>query len=169
MDQWGTERPIEDFEKGFLGQADDELRDYYRLFLAKRDSMGTISKNWMAVLDENSAAQSAVVMHYGMKKSDWDELNEARSDESIPGTGRVCDDRYIWWKWRIPFRNAYSFFTGLDSTGEETLGLYCHTEYINADGILDVETVDKVMDGELPDTYGVLKGNAEESEDEDGS
>ena len=57
--------------------------------------MGTISENWMAVLDENSAAQSAVVMHYGMKKSDWDELNEARPDEPIPGTGRVCDDEYI--------------------------------------------------------------------------
>lgn len=166
MDKWGTEGPIENFETGFLGQTDDELRHYYRRFLAERGTMGTIGENWMAVLDENSAAQSTVVLHYGMAKSDWDELNENCPDEPIPGTGRVCDDGYIWWKWRIPFRNAYSFFTGLDSTGEETLDLYCRPEYISADGVLDVESVDKVMDGVLPDTYGILKGRVEDSEDE---
>ena len=169
MDNWGREGPIEDFETGFLGQTDDELRQYYRRFLAERGDMGTIGENWMAVLDEKSAAQSTVVLHYGIKKSDWDELHENCPDEPIPGTGRVCDDGYIWWKWRIPFKNAYSFFTGLDSTGEETLGLYCRPEYISAEGVLDVDTVDKVMDGVLPDTYGILKGRVEESEEEDES
>lgn len=101
----------------------------------------------MAVLDEQSDAQSAVVLHYGIRKSTWDEIHEEVPDQEIPGNGMLREDGRIWWKFRIPFKHSYSFFTGLEHCDLEILELFCRPEHVGADGVVDTETCDKIIRG----------------------
>ncbi|PWY67645.1 hypothetical protein BO94DRAFT_540435 [Aspergillus sclerotioniger CBS 115572] len=163
VDEWGTEPPIDDFETGFLGKTDDELRCFFRQFLAERppSSQGNIGGHWMAVLDELSAAQSTIVLHYGMKKPDWDEIYQYEPEKTIPGTGKVCEDGYIWWKWRVPFKHSYHFYMTIEHCDIEVMEMFCRPEYVDSDGVVDCDTCYKILYREIRDPLGLVGGEWE--------
>ncbi|KAI2815000.1 hypothetical protein CBS115989_7999 [Aspergillus niger] len=167
VDKWGTEAPIQDFETGFLGKNDDELRQYFRRFFSERppSEQGMIVENWMAVLDDQSAANSTIVLHHGMKKSMWDDLHEYEPEKEIFGKGKLCEDGYIWWKWRVPFKYSYSFFIAIEHCDFEVLELSCRPEHQDSRGIVDYETCWKIICGEIRDPLGRVGGQWEKSPD----
>lgn len=96
-----------------------------------------------------------LLMYYATKKSYWDEMHEQPDvDASIPGHARVCEDGYIWWKWRVPFRFGFYFWNSITSCGMEALELYCRPEYLRADGSVDMDTCSKIIDGDIEDPMG---------------
>ena len=53
-------------------------------------------------------------MHHHMKKSSWVELLEERKEVFIPGQAEVNEaEDSIWWKWRIPFKSAFSIWNNI--------------------------------------------------------
>ncbi|GKZ25309.1 hypothetical protein AbraIFM66951_002229 [Aspergillus brasiliensis] len=167
VDEWGTKAPIEDFETGFLGKSDDELRQYFRRFLAERppEKQGNIDGHWMAELDDHSAAESRIVLHYGMKKSLWDYMHEYEPEAEVFADGKLCDDGYIWWKWRVPFKYSYSFFIAIECCDFEVMQLFCRPEYRDSRGVVDYETCDKIIRREIRDPLGIIGGQWQESAD----
>ncbi|OJJ35948.1 hypothetical protein ASPWEDRAFT_51859 [Aspergillus wentii DTO 134E9] len=167
VDEWGTTAPIQDFETGFLGNTDNELLHYFRRFFQERHpySQGNMEEHWMAMLDERSATQSTLAMHYGMKKSSWDELYGDIPDMEIPVNGKVCDDGYIWFKWRVPFKYSFVFFITIEHSDEEVQQLFCRPEYLGPDWLVDYETCYKIIRREIRDPLGMVGGAWEEPSD----
>ncbi|BCR88162.1 uncharacterized protein ACHE_40726S [Aspergillus chevalieri] len=130
IDKWGTESPIENFETGFLGRSEDELRRFYRQWLAETpgSSQGDVNENMMAVLDERSAIDSTMILYWGMKNRHWDDYCEFQPDKPITGNGRLCEDGYIWWKWRVPFKHAFELFLTAEHCDTEVVELFCRPE-----------------------------------------
>ena len=119
----------------------------------------------MAVLDELSAAQSTLVLHYGMKKTSWDEMHQYEPETTIPGTGTVCEDGYIWWKWRVPFKYTYSFYMTIEHCDVEVMKMFCRPEHVGPDGVVDYETGHKILCREIRDPLGLVGGKWEEPSD----
>lgn len=167
VDDWGTKAPIQDFETGFLGKSDDELRQYFRRFLSERPGykQGNIGGHWMAELDEHSAIESTIVLHYGMKKSTWDYMHEYEPEAEIFADGKLCDDGYIWWKWRVPFKYSYSFYMSIECCDFEVMQLFCRPEYRDSRGLIDYETCDKIIRREIPDPLQTVGGEWDELPD----
>ncbi|KAB8228978.1 uncharacterized protein BDW43DRAFT_199717 [Aspergillus alliaceus] len=145
LDEWNTEPLIHDFDTGFEGKRDTELREFFQARLDKHtDSQTTsISDSWIAVLDDESRSQNTVVLHYSYERSSW-------GPNPIPGPAEVSGDT-IWWKWRVPFRSAWTFWNTISSVGEDAIEIYSRPEYISSDGVLQTETPEKIIDGEIED------------------
>lgn len=148
--------PAEDIVTGFQGQSDAEIRQYFHQFLAEKGTMGKITRIWFAVLDDQSVAQSTIILYHSMKKSLWDEIYAEVPETPIPGQHEICDDGNIWWKWRVPFRYAWAIWNSISSCDFEVLELYSRPEYLGSDGVVDAETCDKIVNGELNDPKGIV-------------
>lgn len=146
----------EDILTGFEGKTDAELRQYFHRFLAERGTMGKITRIWFAVLDDQSATQSTISLHHSMKKSLWDEMHQDTPETLIPGQHEVCDDGNIWWKWRVPFRYAWTVWNSISSCDFEVLELYSRPEYLGSTGVADAETCDKIVNGIMRDPKGMV-------------
>lgn len=158
IDEWGTEAPIEDFETGFLGKREDELRRFYRQWLAKTPGslQGDVNEHMMAVLDERSAIDSTMILYWGMKKHHWDDYCKFQPGKPITGNGNLCEDGYIWWKWRVPFKHAFELFLKAEHCDTEVVELFCRPEYQVPDGVVDYETCNKILNLEIPDPLGIV-------------
>ncbi|KID85116.1 hypothetical protein MGU_07726 [Metarhizium guizhouense ARSEF 977] len=144
LDEWKTEPPVQDYDTGFEATPDAELRSLIEP-LIQRSTNGnstSLASDWMAVLDEKSEAQSAVVLHYSYPRELW--------EEAIVGPAEVGQGT-IWWKWRVPFKAACTFFNAIDSCGFNAIELYSREEYRDAEGVLQTETPDKILAGEMQD------------------
>ncbi|KAK2873397.1 hypothetical protein FQN49_002395 [Arthroderma sp. PD_2] len=156
VDPWGTSPPVQDFETGFLGMNEDDIYHFQKKFLAEKGKIGGgVQGDWMAILDENSAAQSAVVMYYSMDKALWDEIHEPNPGYKIPGTYKVRDGD-IWWKWRMPFEHSLAFHLTVWNGGPDEVELFSRPEYTGPDGVVDAETCFKIMYRKIPDPEGVF-------------
>ena len=148
--------PAQDINTGFENKSDAEIRRHFHAFLAENGTKGWITTRWFAILDDKSAAQSTIVLHHGMKKSIWDEIHEEVPDTHIPGQHQVCeDDGCIWWKWRVPFRFAWSVWNSISSCDLEVLELYSRPEYLGSDGVVQAEICDQIVNG-WPDPKGLV-------------
>jgi hypothetical protein len=147
LDEWNTEPPVQDFDTGFDGKSDTELRKFLQERLDEHTDTQTtsISDSWLAVLDNKSPSQNTVVLHYAYEKSSW-------GSGSIPGPAEFSDDnKTIWWKWRVPFKSAWTFWNAVGSIGADAIEIYSRAEYRNSEGILQTETPQKIIDGEIED------------------
>lgn len=154
---YGTDPPTEDFETGFRGQSDDEIHHFVQRLFAEGRGIGFLEKRWFAILDGESTSQSAVVLYHGRKKSLWDKDHEdPEVDSTIPGEHRIRDNGFIWWKWHIQFRFAWTFFVDIEYCSEEVLELYSRPEYQALGEVVDAETCHKIVKAELPDPKGVV-------------
>jgi len=119
--------------------------------------MGKITRIWFAVLDEQSVAQSTIVLHNSMKNVLWDDIHAEVPETPVPGQHEVCDDDNIWWKWRVLFRYAWEIWNSNSSCDFEVLELYSRPEYLGSDGFIDAETCcDKIVNGGLGDPKGMV-------------
>lgn len=63
--------------------------------------------------------------------------------------GEVFEDGRIWWKWRVPFKHAWTFYNSFESDPTDTtLNLYARPE-MHKVGVVDMDTVQKIMDGDV--------------------
>lgn len=138
--------PAEDLVTGFKDQSEAQIRQYFHRFLAQKGTMGKITRVWFAVLDSQSVSQSTIVLHYRMAKSFWDEIHD-----EVPETPqyKICGDGNIWWKWRVPFRYAWTVWNSISSCDLEVLELYSRPDYLGLDGVVDAETCDQIVNGIL--------------------
>ncbi|KAK8148832.1 hypothetical protein G3M48_009042 [Beauveria asiatica] len=144
LDEWKTEPPVQEFSTGFAAASDQELRSQIR-HLIQRSTGGastSLAGDWMAVLDDQSEAQSAVVLHYSYPQDLW--------DEPIVGPAEVSEGT-IWWKWRVPFKAAWTVFNAVGSCGYDGIELYSRDEYRDAEGVLQTEIPDMILMGEMED------------------
>ncbi|OAA53369.1 hypothetical protein ISF_08850 [Cordyceps fumosorosea ARSEF 2679] len=145
LDEWATSPPIADFATGFASAPDAQLRALVEP-LIKRSTGGastSLAGDWLAVLDDKSEEQGAVVLHYSYALEDWDE-------QPIVGPAEVVDGT-IWWKWRVPFKAAWTLWNAVDSCGYDGIELYSREEYRDAEGVLQTEIPDKILAGEMAD------------------
>lgn len=146
VDDWATEPPVDYFTTGFLGKTDAELRRFPTERIPQVEHGQTVDKRWVAVLDEQSMSTQTVVLHSSYAKSLWDEV---RPGEPIPAGGEPFEDGRIWWKWRVPFKHAWTFYNSLESDPTATmLNQYARPE-LHKDGVVDMDTVQKIMDGDM--------------------
>ncbi|KAE8168599.1 hypothetical protein BDV40DRAFT_251139 [Aspergillus tamarii] len=147
LDEWNTQPPVQDFDTGFEGKSDAELRKFFQDRLDKHTDTQTtsISDSWLAVLDDQSSSQNAVALHYTYDKSSW-------GPNPIPGPAEVFDD-VIWWKWRVPFKSAWTFWNAVGSIGADAIEIYSRPEYTSSDGVLQTEIPEKIINGEIEDPY----------------
>ncbi|EFY91912.1 hypothetical protein MAC_02197 [Metarhizium acridum CQMa 102] len=145
--EWKTEPPVQDFNTGLEATSDCELRNLIRPLIQR--SIGgdstSLAGDWMAVLDEKSEAQSAVVLHYSHPQEVW--------VEPIVGPAEVGEGT-IWWKLRVPFKAAWTLFNAVGSCGYDGIELYSRDEYRNSEGVLQTEIPDKIITGEMEDSKG---------------
>ncbi|OAA71582.1 hypothetical protein ISF_02133 [Cordyceps fumosorosea ARSEF 2679] len=148
LDEWNTQPPVQDYDTGFKGASDHELRNLVQPLIdrATQGKSTSITTGWIAALDDKSEAQAAVVMHYCYPQEDW-------GDEPIVGRGKVSDG-VIWWKWRVPFKAAWTVCNDIDSIGIDAIELYSRLEYQDADGVLQTEMPEKIIQGEIEDPNG---------------
>ncbi|KAL4914046.1 hypothetical protein BDW62DRAFT_191306 [Aspergillus aurantiobrunneus] len=131
--------PTEDFATAFEGWSDSQLRQWFHQRMSRLRGI-TVERGFLAVLDDKSAAQSTVVIHFRFAKETLDQyphLMDARGDLDEHG--------HYWWKWRVRFRSAYKAFNELKSCEPETVDRFMHPGLIDPEGILDV---DRVCDGQ---------------------
>ncbi|KOC15879.1 hypothetical protein AFLA70_362g001420 [Aspergillus flavus AF70] len=147
LDEWNTQTPVQDFDTGFEGKSDAELRRFFQDRLDKHTDTQTtsISDSWLAVLDDKSPSENAVVLHYTYDKSSW-------GPGPIPGPAEVMDD-VIWWKWRVPFKSAWTFWNAIGSAGADAIEIYSRPEYTSSDGVLQTEIPEKIINGEIEDPH----------------
>ncbi|OGM41684.1 hypothetical protein ABOM_009984 [Aspergillus bombycis] len=147
LDEWHTEAPVQEFDTGFEEKRDAELRRFFQERLDQHTDTQTtsISDSWLAVLDDKSPSQSTVVMHYTYDKSSW-------GPSPIPGPAEVSGDT-IWWKWRVPFKSAWTFWNAVGSIGADAIEIYSRPEYISSDGVLQTEIPEKIINGEIEDPH----------------
>ena len=147
LDEWQTQTPVQEFDTGFEGKSDAELRRFFQECLDKHTDTQTtsISDSWLAVLDDKSPSQGTVVMHYTYDKSSW-------GPNPIPGPAEVSDDT-IWWKWRVPFQSAWTFWNAVGSIGADAIEIYSRPEYTSSDGVLQTEIPEKIINGEIEDPH----------------
>ncbi|KAK2882511.1 hypothetical protein FQN49_000277 [Arthroderma sp. PD_2] len=142
----GTLWPIEEFTTGFLGMSEDDIIRFHRQLEQTGVYKGTdMVTEWVAILDEESARQSTVVLYHCQEREHW--IDEGK-DQRI-GYFTEYEDGYFFWKWRMPASHIYSAFAFIDHTLEEALSYYCRPELIGPDGVFDVATYDKVIRGEI--------------------
>lgn len=144
LDEWNTEPPVQEFSTGFEATSDGELRSRIRP-LIQRSTAGastSLASDWMAVLDDKSEAQSAVVLHYSLPEDLW--------SEPIASSAEVIEGR-IWWKWRVPFKAAWTLFNAVDSCGDYGIELLSRDEYRDSQGVLQTEIPMMILDGEMKD------------------
>ncbi|KAF7591681.1 hypothetical protein BBP40_001189 [Aspergillus hancockii] len=116
-----TEPPVQNFDTGFEGQSDAELCKFFQARLDRHTNTQTtsISDSW----------------------SSW-------GSNSIPGPVEVSDEHHeIWWKWRVPFQSAWTFWNAIGSIETDAMEIYSRPEYRSADGILQTEIPEKIIDG----------------------
>lgn len=147
LDEWNTEPPVQDYDTGFEGKPDHELRNLAQPLIdrATRGKSTSLTTGWIAVLDEKSETQAAVVMHYSYPQEDW--------EEPIIGPAEISDG-VIWWKWRVPFKAAWTIYNDVDSIGFDAIELYSRPEYQDSDGVLQTEMPEKIIKGEIEDPNG---------------
>ncbi|KAK2589453.1 hypothetical protein QQS21_012869 [Conoideocrella luteorostrata] len=144
LDEWKTEPPVQDFNTGFEAASDGELRNLIGPLIQRstRGDSTSLASDWMAVLDDKSEAQSAVVLHYSYPQELW--------GEPIVGPAEVIQGT-IWWKWRVPFEAAWTMFNVVCSCGYDGIELFSRDEYRNSEGVLQTEIPDKISSGEMED------------------
>ncbi|EFR03492.1 hypothetical protein MGYG_06490 [Nannizzia gypsea CBS 118893] len=146
FEEW-TPWPVHEFTTGFLGMSElDIIRFHQQLYQARAYGATGIAPGWVAVLDEDSARQSTVVLYRLEKTTDYwfDEGKDLRV-----GNFKEYDDGYFFWKWRMPASHIYTAVSFVDHVREEALEIYCHPELTGPDGIFDVAKFDKVLDQEV--------------------
>lgn len=76
LDSPNTNPPVEDFQVGFEGYSDTDLLLLVRQRLAdrRRQKNHSLPTDWIAVLDERSAAETNIVIHHHMEKSEWEDV-----------------------------------------------------------------------------------------------
>lgn len=147
IDKTNTSPPVEDFTTGFLGKSDAELRLFPRMRLPQMEHGQNINKGWVGILDKKSMSTQTVVLHYSYPKHLWDGTFPGAP---VPANGEVFDqDGRIWWKQRVPFKHAWTFFNSLESDPTfDTVELYGKPELLK-DGVLDMDTAYKILEGDM--------------------
>lgn len=56
----------------------------------------------------------------------------------------------------MPFRYAWAIWNSISSCDLEVLELYSRPEYLGSDGVVDAETCDKIVNGQLSDAKGMV-------------
>lgn len=160
LDNPNTNPPIEDFQTGFEGYSDTDLRQYAKQRIAdlRRQKNHSLTTEWIAVLDQRSAAEGNVVIHHYMEKSEWeDSLQDAEQEVRIPGQADVNEaEDSVWWKLRVPFGSAFNLWNNVESLGWEGLELYCRPEYLGEDGVVQAHIPDQIVTGDFADTKGMI-------------
>lgn len=59
--------------------------------------------------------------------------------------GDLDEHSYYWWKWRVPFRYVYIFFNDLKFCEPKIVDMFVRRDFIDSEGILDVDTPRKIM------------------------
>ncbi|KAM3506554.1 hypothetical protein MY10362_002309 [Beauveria mimosiformis] len=142
LDEWNTEPPVQDFDTGFVNASDAELRSLIEP-LTQRSTAGattSLCSDWIAVLDDKSEAQSAVVLHYSYPEDLW--------SGPIPALAELIQGE-IWFKWRVPFKAVWTLFNAATSCGEPGIELFSRDEYQDSEGVLQAETPTKIINGEM--------------------
>lgn len=146
IDDWATEPPVNDFTTGFLGKTDSELRRFPAERIPQVEHGQTVDQRWVAVLDERSMSTQTLVLHNSYAVNLW---NKVHPEKPIPAGREVFEDGRIWWKWRVPFKHAWTFYNSLESDPTDTtLNLYARPE-LHKDEVVDMDTVQKIMDGNM--------------------
>ncbi|GKZ96486.1 hypothetical protein AnigIFM63604_010273 [Aspergillus niger] len=154
FDEWGTEPPVQDFTTGFENASDSALRLYTQNRideLKDAGKAGGLTPGWLAKLDERSRRDSTVVLQYRKIKANWAQaLEDAEEQFQIPGQADV-DDQNIWWKWRVPFADAFQLFNSVDGGVPDMIRLFTRPEFMDSEGVLQVDVPRQIIKGEIPD------------------
>ncbi|GLA04852.1 hypothetical protein AnigIFM60653_004916 [Aspergillus niger] len=154
FDEWGTEPPVQDFTTGFENASDTALRLYTQNRideLKDAGKAGGLTPGWLAKLDERSRHDSTVVLQYRKIKANWAQaLEDAEEQFQIPGQADV-DDQNIWWKWRVPFADAFQLFNSVDEGVPDMIRLFTRPEFMDSEGVLHVDVPRQIIKGEIPD------------------
>ncbi|SPB44267.1 hypothetical protein CAN33_0049965 [Aspergillus niger] len=154
FDEWGTEPPVQDFTTGFENASDSALRLYTQNRideLKDAGKAGGLTPGWLAKLDERSRNDSTVVLQYRKIKANWAQaLEDAEEQFQIPGQADV-DDQNIWWKWRVPFADAFQLFNSVDGGVPDMIRLFTRPEFMDSEGVLHVDVPRQIIKGEIPD------------------
>lgn len=141
LDNPNSNPPIEDFQTGFKGYSDTDLRQYakQRTTDLRRQRNHSLVAEWIAVLDQRSVEEGNVVMHHFMEKSAWEDmLQDAEVNEA---------EDSIWWKWRVPFVSAFQLWNSVESLEWAGLELYSRPEYLGEDGVVQTHIPDQIVGG----------------------
>lgn len=122
-----------------IGISDSDLRKYAEMRLdSHRETCGTVLEGGsIAVLDERSITDSTVIFHQFHYKELWEE-----GERWVVRPAEVTDNDDFWFKWRIPFNKAWTFYIGVSNirVADDMIPMFSDPQYLSPDGVVDVGT-----------------------------